>query len=103
MLFASKHVIALQIKRKILARAHHPSHRIRFKHHDRRTNESAEEAHPKVQTEASDRCLSRHVSHPRKRGPVEVYKPSSFRQALQDSPRPAVRFDRQGWSSDSTH
>jgi len=29
-------------------------------------------AHPQVQTKASDRSLSRHVSHPRKRAPVEV-------------------------------
>jgi len=31
-----------------------------------------QEAHPKVQTEASDSSLSRHVSHPRKRAAVKV-------------------------------
>jgi len=72
-LFASKHVIALRIKRKVLARAHRLSHSMRLKHRDRRPHESAEEAHPQVQTEASDRSLSRHcVSHPRKRAPVNV-------------------------------
>jgi len=71
-LFASKHVIALRIKRKVLARAHHPSHSIRFQHRDRRAHGSAEEAHPKVQTEASDMSLTRHISHPRKWAPVEV-------------------------------
>ena len=45
---------------------------MRFKHWDRRAHGSAEEAHPKVQTEVSDRSLSRHVSDPRKRKPVEV-------------------------------
>jgi len=70
--FASKDVIALQIKRKALARAHCPSHSMRLKHRDRRAHGSAEEAHPQVQTEASDRSLSRHVSHPRKRAPAKV-------------------------------
>jgi len=64
-LFASKHVIALRIKTKILAGAHRPSHSMRFKHRDRRAHRSAKEAHPKVQTEASDRSLSIHVNHPR--------------------------------------
>jgi len=45
---------------------------MRFKHRDRRAHGCAEEAHPKVQTEASDKSLSRHVSHPRERAPVEV-------------------------------
>jgi len=71
-LFASKHVIALRIKKKYLARAHHLSHSMRLKHWDRQAHGSAEEAHPQVQTEASDRTLSRHVSHPRKRAPVKV-------------------------------
>ena len=70
--FASKHVIALWIKRKVLARAHHPSHSMRLKYGDRRAHGSAEEAHPQVQTKASDRSLSKHVSHPRKRAPVKV-------------------------------
>jgi len=71
-LFASKHVIALRIKRKVLAQAHCPSHSMRIKHQDRRAHGSAKEAHPKVQNEASDRSLSRHVSNSRKRGQVEV-------------------------------
>jgi len=49
-----------------------PSYSMRLKHRDRRAHGSAEEAHPKVQTEASDRSLSRHVSHPRKRALVKV-------------------------------
>jgi len=73
-LFASKHVMALQIKRKVLARAHGPSHSMRLKHRDRRAHGSAEEAHPQVQTESSDRSLSRHFSHPRRRAPVKVLK-----------------------------
>jgi len=48
-LFASKHVIALRIKRNFLARAHHPSHSMRLKHLDRHAHGSAEEAHPQVQ------------------------------------------------------
>jgi len=64
--FASKHMIALRIKRKVLVQAQHPSHNMRSKHQDRRAHGSAEEAHPEIQTEASDRLLSRHVSHPRK-------------------------------------
>jgi len=71
-LFASNDVIALRIKRKVLARAHCPSHSMRLKHRNRRAHGSAEEAHPQVQTEASDRSLRRHVSHPRKRAPVMV-------------------------------
>jgi len=71
-LFASKHVMALRIKRKVLARAHRQSHSMRFKHQDRRAHGSAKKTLPKVQTVASDRSLSRHVNHPRKRGPVEV-------------------------------
>jgi len=64
--FASKHMIALRIKEKVLAQAQHLSHSMRLKHQDRRAHGSAEEAHPQVQTEASDRSLSRHVSHLRK-------------------------------------
>ena len=45
---------------------------MRLKHRDRRPHESAEEAHPQVQTEASDGSLSRRVSHPRKRAPDKV-------------------------------
>jgi hypothetical protein len=45
---------------------------MRLKHWDRCTHGSAEEAYPQVQTEASDRLLSRHVSHPRKSAPVKV-------------------------------
>jgi len=72
-LFACKHVIALPIKRKDLARAHRPSNSMRFKHQDMGAHGSAEEAHPKIQTDASDRSLSRHVSHPsKKEDPVEV-------------------------------
>jgi len=71
-LFASKHVITFRIKRKFLARAHCPNHSMRLKHRGRCAHGSAEEAHPQVQTEASDRSLSRHVSHPRKRAPVKV-------------------------------
>jgi len=71
-LFANKHVIALRIKRKVLTRAHGPSNSMRLKHRDRRAHGSAEEAHPQVQTEASDRSLSRHVSRPRKRAQVQV-------------------------------
>jgi len=73
-LLASKHVIVLRIKSKVLARAHHLSHSMHLKQQDRRAHGSAEEAHPKVQTETSDRSLSRHVSHPRKMGPVKVSK-----------------------------
>ena len=65
-------MIALQIKRKLLARAHCPSHSMRLMHRNRRAHGSAEEAHPQVQTETSDRSLSRHVSHPRKRAPGKV-------------------------------
>jgi len=54
-LFAGKHVIVLRIKRKVLAQAHRPSQSMRLKHLDRRTHGSVEEAHPQVQTEASDR------------------------------------------------
>jgi len=71
-LFASKHVIALRTTSKVLAGARHPSHSMRLKHRDRRAHGSAEEAHPKVQTETSDRSFSRHASHPRKRAPVKV-------------------------------
>jgi len=71
-LLASKHVISLGIKRKVLAQAHCLSHSIRLKHPDRRAHGPAQEAHPKVQTEASDRSLSRHVSHPRNRAQVKV-------------------------------
>ena len=71
-IFASKDVIALRIKRKVLARAHCPSYSMRLKHWNRHVHGSAEEAHPQVQTEAGDRSLSRHVSHPRKRAPVKV-------------------------------
>jgi len=73
-LFASKNVIVLRIKRKVFARAHCLSRSMRFKHRDRRACGSAKEAHLKVQTEASDRSLYRHhdASHPRKRGLVEV-------------------------------
>jgi len=77
-LFARKHVIALRITRKVLARAHRPSHSMRLKHRDRRAHGSAEEAHPQVQTEASDRSLGRHVSYPRKRAQVEVPKLLNF-------------------------
>jgi len=68
-LFASKDVITLRIKRKVLAQAHCPSHSMRLKHRDRRAHGSAEEAHLQVQTEASDRSLSRHVSQSKKEGP----------------------------------
>jgi len=61
-LFASKHVIALRIKRKVLARAHRLSHSMRLKHRDRCAHGSAEEAHPEVQIESSHRSLSRHFS-----------------------------------------
>jgi len=73
-LFASKHVIALQIKSKVLARAHRLSHSIRMKHQDRSAHGSTEEAHPQVQTETSDGSLNslRHVSHTKKRAPVKV-------------------------------
>jgi len=71
-LFASKHVIALRIKRKVLTRAHRTSHSMRLKHLDRRANRSAEEAHPQIYIEAGDRSLSRHVSHPRKSASVQV-------------------------------
>ena len=36
---------------------------MRLKHRDRHAHGSAEEAHVKVQTEASDRSLSTHISH----------------------------------------
>jgi len=65
-------VIALQVNRKFLAQAHRPSHSMCLKHRDRRAHGSAEEAHPQVQNEACDRSLSRHVSHPRKRAPLQV-------------------------------
>jgi len=46
---------------------------MRLKYRDRRAHGSSEEAHPKVQTEATDRSLSRHVSHPlRKSARVKV-------------------------------
>ena len=70
--FARKDVIALRIKGKILARALCPNHSMRLKLRDRHAHGSAEEAHPQVQIEASDRSLSRHVSHPRKRARVKV-------------------------------
>ena len=47
-LFASKHVIALRIKRKFLTRAHRPSHIMHLKHLDRRASRSAEEAHAQI-------------------------------------------------------
>jgi len=65
-------VIVLRIKRKVLARAHHPSHSMHLEHRDRRAHGSAGEAHPKVQTDASDRSMTRHGSHPRERAPVKV-------------------------------
>jgi len=71
-LVARKHVITFEIKKKILVLAHCPSHSMRFKHWERRAHGSAEEAYLQVQTEASDRSLSRHVRHPRKRATVEV-------------------------------
>ena len=73
-LFASKHLIAVWIKRKVFARAHRQCHSMHFKQWDRRAHRSAdlEEAHPKVQTEASNRSLGSHVTHPRKRAPLEV-------------------------------
>jgi len=71
-LFASKHVIALRIKRKVLEQAHHPSHSMNQKHWNRHAHGSAEETHTQVQTEASDRSLNRHVNHPRKKDPVKV-------------------------------
>ena len=40
-LFASKHVIALRIKRKVLARAHHPSHSMLLKYRDTVMDEPA--------------------------------------------------------------
>jgi len=58
-LFASKHVITLQINRKVLARADRPSHSMHLKHRDRRAHGTVEEAHPKVHTEAHVRSLSR--------------------------------------------
>jgi len=64
--------LVIDAHRKVLARAHCPNHSIRLKHQDRCAYGSAEEAHPQVQTEASDRLLSRHVSHPRKGSPVKV-------------------------------
>ena len=70
-LFANKHVTTLQIEREVLARAHRLSHSMRFKHQDRRAHGSSQKkSHLKVQIKASYRSLSRHVSHPRKRGPV---------------------------------
>jgi len=71
-LFASKHVIILRIKGKVLARENCLTHNMRLKRQDRRAHGSEEGAHPQVQTEASNRTLSRHVSHPRKRAPVKV-------------------------------
>ena len=62
----------IPLTNSVLARAHRPSHSMRFKHRDRRAHGLAEGTHPKVQTEASDRSLSRHVSHPRKRAQVKV-------------------------------
>ena len=66
-LFESKHVIILRIKGKVLARENCLTHNMRLKRQDRRAHGSEEGAHPQVQTEASNRTLSRHVSHPRKR------------------------------------
>jgi len=62
LLGASKHVIALRIKRKVLARAHCPSRSMRLEHWDRSGHGSEEKAHPsEVQTEGSDRSLSSEV------------------------------------------
>jgi len=40
-LFSSKHVMVLRIKRKVLAQAYHLSHSMRLKHQDRRAHGSA--------------------------------------------------------------
>ena len=60
-LSASKHVIVLRIKSNVLGRLHRPSHSVHLDYQDRYAHGSAEEAHPKVQTEVSDRSFSRHV------------------------------------------
>ena len=80
-LFASKHVMVLKINRQVLARAHHPSHSMRLKHRHWHAHGSAEEAHPKVQTEVSDR--------------------SFFQQALQNLP--AGRRGRHCRSAENAH
>jgi len=74
-LFENKHVISLRIKNKVLAQSHRPSHSMRLEHRCRHVHGSAEEDHPKVQTEASDKSLNRHVSHPRKREPSKKKGP----------------------------
>ena len=74
--FAKQARDRLADQEKSSARAHCPSHSMRLKHRNRRAHGSAEEAPPQVQTEASDRSLSTHVSHPRKRAPFKV--PSLF-------------------------
>jgi len=96
-LFASKHVIALWIKRKRFARAHRPSQSMRFKHCDRRAHTSADsrKVHPKVQTDASNRSLSSHVSHPRKRAPLEVSNLLLFSRRCRIR-RLSIRVDRVG-------